>query len=113
MNMPDFSFIVSTALLIFMLLDPFGNLPVFITLLRDRTPQGYTHVILRECLFALVVMLLSLVIGRPFLHLMHISPSSLRVGGGLILLVFGLKMVFTTFSEDKVQKVSDPFFVPI
>lgn len=111
--MLDFSFIVSTALLLFMLFDPFGNLPIFITLLKGGTPQHYTRVIARECLFALVLMIASLLIGRAFLHMMHISPSSLRVGGGLILLIMGIKMVFTTFSEDKVPLAPDPFFVPI
>jgi multiple antibiotic resistance protein len=109
----DISFIWSSALLLFMLLDPFGNLPVFITLLKRNTPQEYTRIIFRECLFALGIMFVFLAIGRQFLNMMHLSPSFLGVGGGLILLLMGIKMVFTTFSEDKVPVDPAPFIVPI
>ncbi len=109
----DFVFIYSTALLFFMLMDPFGNLPVFIATLRKIPEDRYVPVILRECVFALIAMFLALAVGRAFLGILHISHSALGLAGGLILLLMGIKMVFSSFSEEKVPAATEPFVVPI
>ena len=43
----DFTFIYSTAILFVMLMDPFGNLPVFMATLRNIPPERFSRVILR------------------------------------------------------------------
>lgn len=109
----DMAFIYSTAILFVMLMDPFGNLPIFIASLRNIPPERYPKVVLRESLFALAAMGLVLYFGHSFLKLMHISHSSLGIAGGLILLLMGIKMVFSTFSEEKNAEVQEAFIVPL
>ncbi len=109
----DIVFIYSTALLFFMLMDPFGNLPIFIATLKKMPDRRYVPVMLRESVFALAAMLLALAAGRGFLGILHISHSALGIAGGLILLLMGIKMVFSSFSEEKVAPLTEPFIVPI
>ena len=110
----DFTFIYSTAILFVMLMDPFGNLPVFMATLRNIPPERFSRVILRESCLALGAMALALALGRTFMELMHIDPGTLGIAGGLILLLMGIKMVFPAApSAEKVQSVMEPFIVPL
>ena len=109
-------FILSTAVLFFMLMDPFGNLPVFIARLRRLSPRRYTFIIWRESWIALLLMVLALLAGQPFLRMMHIHPSAVAIGGGVILLLMGVRMVFSSFGgagEDDDETAAEPFIVPI
>lgn len=77
----DFTFIYSTAILFVMLMDPFGNLPVFMATLRNIPPERFSRVILRESCLALGAMALALALGRTFMGLMHIAPGTLGIAG--------------------------------
>ena len=104
-------FILSTAVLFFMLMDPFGNLPVFIARLRHLSPRRYTFIIWRESWIALLLMVLALLAGQPFLRMMHIPPSAVAIGGGVILLLMGVRMVFSSFGgagEDDDETAAEP-----
>ncbi len=109
----DFAFIYSTALLFLMLMDPFGNLPVFMATLRNVPARRKTRVIFREHCFALIAMLLALFGGKYFFGLLQISTNSLAIAGGLILLLTGTKMVFSSLSDDLPQYGPEPFILPL
>lgn len=109
----NFHFIASTAILFFMVMDPFGNMPVFVNSLARVRSERFNWIVLRECVFALVAMLIGLVAGRWFMGLMRISPGTLRVAGGIILFMMGLKMVFSTFIEERYPPDHEPFIVPL
>ena len=53
--------VASAALLLFLILDPLGNIPVFLSLLRGLPPRRQRLVLGRELLIALVVLMLFLV----------------------------------------------------
>ncbi|HJH04025.1 MAG TPA: MarC family protein [Victivallis vadensis] len=105
--------VFSLAFLLVMLMDPFGNLPVFITLLQHHSGREYSRIIWRESLFALAVMAGALLLGRNIMELLHVSSGSLGVAGGLILLIIGVKMVFSTFREEEAKPEQEPFIVPL
>lgn len=109
----DFPFIYSTAMLFLMLMDPFGNLPVFMATLRNVPPERQTRVLLRELVFALIAMLLALTAGRAFFGLLHIAPGTLAIAGGVILFLTGLKMVFASLVESAPESNAEPFIVPL
>ncbi len=109
----DYAFIYSTALLFLMLMDPFGNLPVFMATLRNVKSRRKTWVIFREHCFALGAMFLSLIGGKAFFGLLQIATDSLAIAGGLILLLTGIKMVFSSLSDELPQYGPEPFIVPL
>ena len=86
--------IASTAILLILVLDPFGNIPLVLSTLGRVSEQRRRHVVLRECAIAYGVLLLFLFAGRPLLELMRLSETAIGLAGGFILLIIALRMVF-------------------
>ena len=106
--------VASAALLLFLVLDPFGNVPFFLAALQ-RVPAGRrTRVVARELLIALVALLVFLFLGQYLLALLGISEPALTVAGGIILFLIALKMVFPTLAPRTPEDVEgEPFVVPL
>ena len=109
----NFESVFSRSLLFLMMMDPFGNLPVFVVTLKRNSTREYRHIIFRESVFALAAMLIALFAGGMFLKLLHLSEDKLGIAGGLILFIIGLKMVFSSFSENAVSEEKEPYIVPL
>ena len=90
----DHSFL-SAFVLLLLVLDPFGSLPIFISVLKGVPPERRRRVALREALIALGVLLAFMFAGQGFLRLMHLSERSLEVAGGVILLIIAIRMIFS------------------
>ena len=106
--------IASAALLLFLILDPLGNIPVFLSLLKGLPPARQRVVIVRELLIALAVLMLFLWAGRYLLELMHLRQESVSIAGGIILFLIGLRMIFPP--SDGImgeQPDGEPFIVPM
>jgi MarC family membrane protein len=94
----DHSF-VSALVLLLLVLDPFGSLPIFISVLQNVAPARRRRVVLREAVIAFAVLLAFMVAGDGFLRLMHLSERSLEVAGGVILLIIAVRMIFSSGSQ--------------
>lgn len=106
--------IVSSALLLFLILDPFGNIPVFVSTLKDVDPARRARVVMRELLIALVVLLVFLFAGRFVLDVMHISEPALTIAGGILLFLIALRMVFPPVRGGHEETLDgEPFIVPL
>jgi len=105
--------ILSAALLLFLVMDPLGNIPLFLTALKNVAPERRTKVILRELLIALLVMVIFLFSGQAFLSALHISEPALTATGGVILFLIALKMIFPPDHESSHKNEEEPFIVPL
>ncbi len=105
---------LSAALLLFLILDPLGNIPVFLGLLKPLPPARRRIVLVRELLIALGVLFAFLWGGRYVLEAMHLRQDSVSIAGGIVLFLIGLKMIFPSpegmFGE---QLDGEPFIVPM
>jgi MarC family membrane protein len=90
---------LSAFVLMLLVLDPLGSLPIFISVLRGVAPQRRTRVVLREACIAFLVLLAFMLGGQGFLNLMHLSERSLEVAGGVILAIIAIKMIFASGAE--------------
>ena len=90
----DHSF-VSAFVLLLLVLDPLGSLPVFIPIMREVAPERRTRVAVREVLIAFVVLFAFMFFGDAFLRVMRLSERSLEVAGGVILLMVAIRMIFS------------------
>ncbi|MDA8163755.1 MAG: hypothetical protein M0017_01795 [Desulfobacteraceae bacterium] len=105
--------IPSAALLLFLVMDPIGNIPLFLSLLKDLESRTQRLIIIREMLFALVFLLLFLFTGQYIEPLLNLSESSLSMAGGIILFLIALKMVFPTMGFFEETIAGEPFIVPL
>jgi len=109
----DVSF-VSAIVILLLVMDPIGNIPVFVTLLRNVDAKRRTRVILRECAIAFAVLLAFVFFGPVILEVFGISDPSLTIAGGVILFLIALRMIFRHpdgLFGDTVQ--GEPFIVPL
>ena len=111
---PDVS-IVSTAILLMFVIDPFGAVPVILSILKDVDMQRKRVVIIREMLFGLGILTLFLFGGELFLNIFHLETESVRIAGAVIFFVIGIKMIFPGVegSSGLYGSSKEPFMVPI
>jgi len=84
------------------IMDPFGGLPVFMTLTKDYSEERAKHSAHRATRVSLILLTIFIFVGESILEFFGISMFSFQVGGGLILLLLGLLYVLDiTLSEDK------------
>jgi MarC family membrane protein len=86
--------VFSAAVLLLLVIDPFGNVPVVIAALAHVAPERRVRVVLRECAVAYVVLLAFMLGGHTFLQWLQLSETSLAIAGGIILFLIALRMVF-------------------
>ena len=105
---------LSASILLFLVMDPFGNMPLFLCVLKEVPPEKRQRVIARELLIALLVLFVFLFTGPHFLKILQVSESSLRIAGGIILFLIAIKMIFGQ-TEELLQGTPDgePFIVPL
>ena len=109
--MHDLTSIVVT---LFLIMDPLGNVPVFLSILKDVSPARRRVILLREVLIAYVAMLAFLFLGQYILTILNLNQETISVAGGIVLFLIALRMVFPVaggFYSDAPE--GEPFIVPL
>ncbi len=86
--------VFSAAVMLFLIMDPLGNLPIFASILRHIEPKKRRRVLIRELIFALVIMLLFLFAGEAILSFLNLRSESVSIAGGIILFLIAIRMIF-------------------
>ncbi|MBD3174774.1 MAG: hypothetical protein GF320_06325 [Armatimonadia bacterium] len=106
---------LSAALTLFLVMDPLGNVPLVAALLKDVEPGRRPRIIVREHLIALGLLLLALLAGPPLLGVLGIHRPALTIGGGVVLLLIAIRMIFPgkggVFGDDGMD--GEPLVVPL
>lgn len=106
--------ILSAATMLFLIMDPLGNLPVVLSILKHLEPKRRRIVLIRELLFALVILMLFLFAGKSILSFLHVEPETLSISGGVILFIIAIKMIFPSAgSITGLAAGEEPFIVPM
>lgn len=106
--------LISATILLFLVMDPFGNIPLFSCILSRVAPARRQRVLLRELLIALLVLIVFLMLGPTLLALMQLSQAALGIAGAIILFLIAIRMVF--LAPDDVFAATpegDPLVVPL
>ena len=107
---------LSAGIMLFLIMDPLGNIPFFLSLLKGVPPRRRRWVIVRELLIALGVLLVFLFGGQQFLHFMQLKPDSISIAGGIVLFLIGIRMVFPPADGGGIfgkPGQGEPFIVPM
>jgi len=106
--------IISTAILLMFVLDPFGNVPMLLAILKDVDEKRKKSIIIRESLFGLGILLLFFFFGKSFLNIFHLETGAVTIAGAVIFFLIALKMIFPGEKGNATLFGSgDPFMVPI
>lgn len=103
-----------TFILLLLVTDPFGNVPLFVSALNPVPPARRARIVVRECAIAFLLLLIFMFFGRHFLAALNLTEVSLRIGGSVILLLIAIRMVFP--HPDGVlgrTEGGEPFIVPL
>lgn len=109
----DVSF-ASAIVILLLVMDPVGNIPLFVALLKPVEPGRRAAIIIRECAIAFAVLLAFVFFGNSILGLLGLSGTSLNIAGGVILFLIALRMIFRrpegVFGD---TPMGEPFIVPL
>jgi len=105
----------TAAITLFLVMDPLGNIPVFLSLLAHMEPDRRRRVIVREMLLALGILTGFLFVGKYILQGLQVSEPALSIAGGIVLFLIAIRMIFPPAKEQADQKRSDqePLLVPL
>jgi multiple antibiotic resistance protein len=106
--------LTSAAILLFFVMDPLGNIPVFLSALRTVPPERTRKVIVRELLIALIVLLGFMFLGRYAMNALDLTEPALGIAGGVVLALIALRMIFPSREHSLEEEVTvEPFIVPL
>jgi len=106
--------ILSAATMLFLIMDPLGNLPIVLSILKHIDPKRRRIVLIRELIFALIILMLFLFAGQSILNFLHVQPETLSISGGIILFIIAIKMIFPSAgSITGLAAGEEPFIVPM
>ena len=103
----------SATILLLLITDPLGNMPIFVNSLRAVPPERRARVILREVMIAFGLLLAFMFVGQSFLKAMSLSDVSLQIGGAVVLFLIALRMIFPPPPQDSPVPLSEPLIVPL
>ncbi|MBA1149164.1 NAAT family transporter [Ectothiorhodospiraceae bacterium WFHF3C12] len=105
---------VTAAITLFLIMDPIGNIPVFLSVLKDVPDQRRRRVLARELVLAYLVLLAFLLVGPFFLDLLQLTPEAISIASGIILFIIALRMIFPSRGGVMGENIDgEPFFVPL
>jgi multiple antibiotic resistance protein len=106
--------ILSATVTLFFIMDPLGNIPLFMSVLKRVPIERRRRVLVREILFAYIVLLSGIFLGGTLLRVLALEQESLAMAGGIVLFIVALRMIFpgepVAGSDDTGE---EPFLVPL
>lgn len=101
------------AITLLLIMDPLGNIPPFLSALKNVEPARRRKILVREILIAYVVLLLFLFGGRYLLRLLSLQEETISIAGGIVLFLIALRMVFPSQDATRDSLEGEPFIVPL
>ncbi|MEN1727928.1 MAG: MarC family protein, partial [Pseudomonadota bacterium] len=108
--------LINAAILLFVVMDPLGNVPIFLSVLDKVAPERRYKVLVRELLVALLILFGFLLAGQYLLAFLGLEQASVSIAGGIILFLISLKMIFPvprSMRDDDEDEQEEPFLVPL
>lgn len=110
----DLTIFISSVFTLTLVMDPLGNIPLFMSALKDVGEERRRAVIVRELFIALGIMAFFLLFGKYFVSALSLDVTAMSVAGGIVLFIIALQMIFpthhSTFAEGP---EGEPFIVPL
>ena len=110
----DFNNFISAVFTLTLVMDPLGNIPLFISALKGTPEARRRGIVVRELLIALGIMLFFLLFGRYIVSSLSIDLTAMAVAGGIVLFLIALQMIFPSHHSHFAEgPEGEPFVVPL
>ncbi len=100
---------------LFLIMDPLGNIPIFLAVLKNVEPARRQRIILREAIIAYGIMSLFLFSGPGILKALGLSREAVAIGGAIVLFIVAIRMIFPSrggVMGDE-EEGEEPLIVPL
>lgn len=118
--MIDFQYFVPAFVTLFVVMDPIGLTPLFLTLTQGMNKHQRRVIALRAAAVAGILLTLFAFFGENLLGALGISMAAFRISGGILLLLTALDMLFERrtkrrkdTSEKTIDAEDDPSVFPL
>jgi multiple antibiotic resistance protein len=98
---PNLEFAAISLSLIFFIVDPLGNAPVFLTLTGSKSTAERNRAALRASLATFLILLIFAFVGEWILKLLRVTISSFQIAGGILIFIIALSMLQARRSRAK------------
>lgn len=104
----------TTTISMFLIMNSVGHIMGYLDLVETLNERKRRTIIIREMLFALVIMLFFHFVGEFLLRALDVSSQTISLAGGLILFLIAIRMIFPQSKAPiPVSEVVEPFIFPI
>lgn len=105
--------LLSAVITLFLIMDPLGNVPIFLSVLKNVPPERRRKVLVREVLIAYFVLLLFLLLGDGVLRVLQVEQETVSIAGGIVLFIIALRMIFPQTRAHGALPEGEPLVVPL
>jgi len=105
--------ILSAVITLWLIMDPLGNVPVFLAVLKRVPPERRRKVLVREVLIAYAVLIFFMLVGEHALKLLQIKQETISIAGGIVLFLIALRMIFPEPGGFDEGGDDEPLVVPL
>jgi multiple antibiotic resistance protein len=105
--------ILSAVITLFLIMDPLGNIPLFLSTLKTVRPERRQRVLVRELVLAYLVLLAVVFLGNALLRLLGLEQETISIAGGIVLFLIALRMIFPVDGGTGEMLEGEPFIVPL
>jgi multiple antibiotic resistance protein len=106
--------VLSAVVTLFLVMDPLGNVPLFLSILKSVDPDRRRIVLVREIAIAYVVLIVFLFAGRPLMRFLNLEAEAVGIAGGIVLFLIALRMIFPSHGPVSAERLEgEPFVVPL
>ncbi len=109
----NIAFLVSVYVTLFVIVNPPGNVPIFMALTNTMAQAQRNRTALTATIVAMVIIVVFALFGQFILGSMHISFSALRISGGLLLLIIALQLLAGKESDMAASEGVNVALVPL
>jgi multiple antibiotic resistance protein len=106
--------VLSAVVTLFLVMDPLGNVPMFLSVLKTVPPRRRRRILLREIAFAYLVLIVFLLLGGSLMRFLRLEAEAVSIAGGVVLFLIALRMIFPSQGALSGEPLAgEPFVVPL
>ena len=98
---------INSFILFFVTIDTIGNLPFFLSLTEDSKIRERNQIAIKSTIIAFFIMITFAYVGRYLLEAIGVSLDSLKIAGGVILMVLAIDILFEKRKRRREKRVEE------